>query len=204
MKGSDDELVAQAVHGEGEALTTVLERYGPQVRRGLDIGKQWRSLLSVDDVMQVTYLEAFLRISDLREPTVQRFCGWLKRIAENNLRDAIKELSRQKRPSPDRRVSIASDGDFFLALYEQLGATSTTPSRVAASREARAALDSALKELPADYATVVRLYDLEGRSGPEVAETMGKSRGAVFMLRARAHAQLRAILGSGTKFLSSR
>ena len=51
-------------------------------------------------------------------------------------------------------------------------------------------------------ATVVRLYDIEGRSGPEVATTMGRSRGAVVMLRARAHDRLAELLGSGSKFFS--
>jgi len=86
--------------------------------------------------------------------------------------------------------------------YELLGATSTTPSRIVAGQEAQTLLGSALAELPPDYAKVVRLHDLEGRTGPEVAAAMGRSRGAIFMLLARAHDQLRQSLGSATKFFS--
>jgi DNA-directed RNA polymerase specialized sigma24 family protein len=89
-----------------------------------------------------------------------------------------------------------------VALYELLGATSTTPSRVVAGQEGQTLLQSALEELPPDYAKVVRLHDPEGRSGPEVAVAMGRSRGAIFMLLARAHDQLRQRPGTATKFFN--
>ena len=62
-------------------------------------------------------------------------------------------------------------------------------------------LNAALNTLPADYRTAVRLYDLEGRPVAEVAGTMGRSAGAVHMLRARAHERLRAFLGTPSKLL---
>ena len=107
------------------------------------------------------------------------------------------------RQPPGKRVELPHGDDSHLALYELLGATSTTPSRQAARHEAKATLQAAIAELPPAYAQVVRLYDLDGRSGPEVAAAMRRSRGAIFMLRGRAHDRLREILGSPTKFLSS-
>jgi len=62
MSGSDDALLEKAARADAEALSTLLKRYGPQVRRELNISEQWRSVLDPDDVMQVTYVEAFLRI----------------------------------------------------------------------------------------------------------------------------------------------
>jgi len=189
-------LLARAASGDGDALSVLLKRYGPRVRRELSIGDQWRSVLEADDVMQVTYLEAFLRISSFTPTDSGTFLGWLRRIAQNNLRDAVKALERAKRPPPCKRVDPPRGKDSFEVLYEYLGSTSTTPSRVAAKREAKDLLEIAIRKLPPDYATAVRLHDLEGCTGPEVAAAMGRSRGAIFMLLGRAHDQLREVLAS--------
>ena len=55
-----------------------------------------------------------------------------------------------------------------------------------AEGEAADIIQSALDKLPADYGQAVRLYDLEGCSSEQVADTLGRSVGAVHMLRARA------------------
>jgi RNA polymerase sigma-70 factor, ECF subfamily len=84
-----------------------------------------------------------------------------------------------------------------------LGATSLTPSRVVAKEEAGTFLEAALKGLPPDYEKVVRLYDLEGRSIAEVAAALGRSEGATWMVRARAHDRLRESMGGESRFFST-
>ncbi len=204
MADSGDELLSRAVSGDQGALTALLEQCGPRVRGRLEgkIAAQWRSALDVDDVMQVTYLEAFLHIERFEPSGMGSFVAWLTRIAENNLRDAVKELGRAKRPQPKNRVRAPVGDDSYVALCELLGATSTTPSRHAARGEVRRVLESALGELPEDYAKVIRLYDLEGRSAAEVAGAMGRSTGAVYMLRARALDRLRDGLGPESAFFT--
>ncbi|NET51613.1 MAG: hypothetical protein F6K09_23750, partial [Merismopedia sp. SIO2A8] len=59
-------------------------------------------------------------------------------------------------------------------------------SRAAAAGEAHTAIDRAIAQLPPDYAQVIRDLDLAGKSVDEVASAMGRSKGAVHMLRARA------------------
>jgi RNA polymerase sigma-70 factor (ECF subfamily) len=161
-------------------------------------------VLDPEDVMQVTYLEAFLRMDEFKNRGPGSFPAWLREIAQNNLRDAIKGLNGEKRPPPHKRVDPPRGEDSVVALYELLGVTSTTPSRAAARGEAKSRLEKAIEELPEDYATAVRLHNLEGRTGPEVAEAMGRSRGAVFMLLARAHDRLRERLGTASQFFSTR
>lgn len=204
MPDPEGALFERAIGGDTESLRTLLERYGPQVCRGIQrkIGKQWRAMLDADDVMQVTYLQACLHIDQLAERNPASFVAWLTRIAENNLHDAINELERPKRPQPDRRLRPPPGDDSYVALLEILSAGSLTPSRDAARREAAVFIDEALKKLPGDYERAVRMYDLEGRSAAEVAASMGRSVGAVHMLRARAHERLRDVLGSASKFFS--
>jgi len=200
-------LVADAIGGDAQALSALLQRHGPQVRQRLagKIGQVWRSVLDEDDVLQVTYLEAFMRIGVFTPRGPGAFLAWLTHIADNNLRDAIRGLERAKRPDPRRRVqSRQVTEDSYTDLVGLLGVTSTTPSRVAARHEAGSAIEAALAKLPADYRTVIRLYDLECRGIEEVAAQVGRSPGAVYMLRARAHDRLKEELGGSSQFFSRR
>lgn len=197
-------LLNQAREGDAESLRALLERFGGQVWNAIhaDIGPTWRAALDADDVMQVTYMEAFLNVARLAATDEPGFVSWLTRIARNNLRDAIRELGRQKRPSPAQRVHAADGDASSLALLEQLAQTTGTPSRVVASREAAETIRTMLDRMPGDYARVVRMYDLEGRDIAAVAKEMGRSAGAVHMLRSRAHDLLRELLLEHTDFLT--
>lgn len=204
MPDSDDALLQLAVEGDVTALRTLLERFGSEVRQRVAgrIDKRWRALVDEDDVMQIAYLEAFLHIDQLTARDLPSFLAWLTRIAENALRDAVRGLSRQKRPNPARRVEAPSQADSYVGLLDCLGVTTTTPSREATQRDAVTVLEAAIQRLPEDYLRAVRLYDLEGRSVTDVASTMGRSVGAVHMLRARAHDRLREQLGATSQFFS--
>jgi RNA polymerase sigma-70 factor, ECF subfamily len=201
MQPSEKQLVASAVGGDEDALTELLRQFGPNIRAQIQatLSEKWRSVLDADDIMQVTYLEAFLRIDRFEPRGEGSFAGWLSQIAKNNMRDAIDELSRMKRPNPENRV-IGSSDESAVALFEQLGCTTTTPSRNAGRREVAQAVESAIGGLPDDYANVIRMYDIEGKSIGDVAAAMDRSEGAVYMLRARAHDRLREALGSSTRW----
>lgn len=203
----EGELVALARRGDHDAVTALLGRYGPAVRQRLagKIAGHFRGVLEEDDVMQVTYLEAFMRVSAFtpREASPgASFQAWLAQIAENNLRDAVRGLERAKRPDPRRRVLSRANQESYFSLVEVLGMTTTTPSRVAAKNEAIGCIEDALAKLPADYRRVVTLYDLECRPIEAVAAELKRSHGAVFMLRARAHDRLREVLGAASNFFS--
>jgi RNA polymerase sigma-70 factor (ECF subfamily) len=192
-------LLQKASAGDSDSLRALLEQFGPQVWNEVrsNIGAQWQSMVDADDVMQVTYLEAFLQAQQLTARDAAGFLAWLRRIAQNNLRDAIKELERKKRPHPGRRVQAPAGEESYVALVEMLGVTSSTPSRHVAAQETQRLVESVLDALPSDYRTAVRLYDLEGCPIGDVAERMGRSSGAIHMLRARAHDRLRQLLAEG-------
>ena len=59
-------LVAKAVGGDTAALSQLLENYGPETEERLQIARKWRPVLDPGDVMQVTYLEAFMQIGRFR------------------------------------------------------------------------------------------------------------------------------------------
>lgn len=196
----DEQLVPRAVAGDEAALTALLECNGAQVRSALQRSYHGRlkGQVELDDVMQVTYLEAYLCIRDFVPAGPKAFHAWLARIAENNLRDAIRKSDATQR----RRADGPPPWEESCRALVEARAGSSTPSRVAAQDEAQHLLEAALRQLPADYERVLRLYDLEGHSGPEVARLIDRSHGAVKMLIARARERLRELLGSGSKFFS--
>ncbi|MHC5110796.1 MAG: sigma factor, partial [Planctomycetota bacterium] len=152
-----DQDVRRAVAGDGDALTELLMELAPNLERALQIGRSWQSTLETADVMQVTYLEAFLQIGSCKADSLTSFESWLRRIAQNNLRDAIRGLERKKRPSPRNRVRAAEDSESAVGFLETIGVTTTTPSRHMARGELLRYLSSALESLPADYETAIRL-----------------------------------------------
>lgn len=199
-----ESTILKAVQGDSDALSQLLARFGPEVERSLKIGRRWRTILDTSDIMQVTYIEAFLQIGRFRPEQSQSFSAWLRRIAENNLRDAIRGLERQKQPPANRRIELAPTTDSFVNLYDALVAISTTPSRIAVKNDVQNLMEAAISRLPADYAQTIRLYDLQGQPIADVATALGRSPGAVHMLRARAHERLVELLGTASAWFESR
>jgi len=201
----EKQLIDRSIAGDADALSELLIAYDGTLRARLEgqIGRRYRSAFCVDDVLQVTYMEAFLRIGSFRPSGDGAFLNWLTRIAENSLRSAVRELSRKKRPPRDQLIERqAVDGDSYVTLIETLAGSQSTPSRQVAREEGRAAIDAALAIMPPDYAQVIRMFHLDGCSASEVANVLGRSTGAVFMLRSRAWEQLAKLLGDATRFFS--
>jgi len=197
-------LLANARSGDDAALAALLERITPELRRRIipRIGPRYRSSIDEDDVLQVTFIEAFIQFPAFEDRGEDAFMSWLLRISENNLRDAIRALEAAKRPSPSARIRRGAQTDSYDTLIDAIGATRTTPSRIAGKDEAVEHLDTAINRLPPDYAEVIRALDIEQRPADEVAMAMGRSTGAVYMLRSRAHDALRNELGSASQLFS--
>ena len=204
MSSSDDQLLVRAHQGQHEAIVQLLERHGPAARGVLAgaIPGKFAAVVSVDDVMQQTYLDAFLDIGKFHARDAVAFKAWLIKLARRNLVDAIRMLRAEKRGGSRIRIEPDTGGDSFVSLFEFLGGISRTPSREAAITESRLAIQSSLQRLPAAYQDVIRMYDLEGRPIEEVARHLTRSPGAVYMLRARAHERLAEIMGSASKYFS--
>ena len=112
----DDERVARAVAGDLDELEQLLREVTPAVLASLEIDSIWSRSFDRDDVLQVSFLEAYLRIRTLRTATMGGFRAWLARIATNNLRDAVRALERDKRPSARRRVTQGPEGQSARTL----------------------------------------------------------------------------------------
>jgi RNA polymerase sigma-70 factor (subfamily 1) len=198
------EIVRRAVAGDRDALAKLLKQHRAAVRQALagKIPARWQAVLSVDDVMQQTYVDVFLDIGRFDVERDGSFRGWLMTLAKRNLLDALRMLGSQKRGKEWRRVDAAAADESFVALYELLTDARSTPSQQAAAREVRAQLQRALELLPPTHRVVVQMCDLAGRSVQEVAASLNRTPGAVYMLRVRAHRELAELLGTPSQFFS--
>ena len=196
MSQIEDKLPA-AVAGDEQALVDILREVEPELRIFVQrrIAQRLNPLFDADDVLQVTYLEAFVRVVDFRGEGEKPFKSWLFRIAENNLMDAVRTSERQRRMPPDKRVGIMDDcNDEYKRLIDQLTSGNSTPSRTLTREEYRKLLDASLEQIPHDYAVAVKLVELDGLSTEDAATAMNKSIGAVKMLRTRGRERLKEIL----------
>jgi RNA polymerase sigma factor (sigma-70 family) len=106
-------------------------------------------------------------------------------------------LGAGKRGGDRIRVEPGSASSLQSLLAEVVARSRSTPSRKAIRDEEARSLESALGRLPESYRTVVRGYDLEGRSIEEMAGVLKRSPGAVYLLRNRALKRLAELLDPG-------
>lgn len=196
MHASDDpdEDVRRACAGDDDALARALRAAEPELRAAVSLQPLYRRDLEVDDLLQVSYVEAFVRIASLRDRTADGFRAWMRRLVDTNLKDAIRALERDKRPDARRRVTHDGSGASARTLFARVAGAGGSPSGVNSAAEEVRRLEAALERLPADYRHVVREVDLAERRVAEVAAEMGRSAGAVHLLVKRAHDRLRELL----------
>ena len=202
----EQELIAKATSGDQLTLERLLLIHYAGLSRQVakKLPRSLQGVVSVEDVLQETFIQAFRDIGNFRPLAEGSFLAWLRSIAENRLRDTIKSLGRKKRGGGFRQVYGLTDeqGSSVADLVEVLSAGSDTPSRSVARREGIRAVQVAMAGLPDDYRQAVRLRYLEGKSISEVAGEMHRSPGAVRGLIGRAKEKMRAALGRSSLYLS--
>ena len=72
----------------------------------------------------------------------------------------------------------------YAALLVELASVEGTPSPQTVRRQAIVASQKAIDQLPPDYRRVIQMYDVEGLDIRDVASALGRSDGAICMLRA--------------------
>ena len=150
------------------AFERLYERYGRDVHRY--VLTLVRNHAEAEDMTQTTFLNAYRALRAGEQPL--RPQNWLIAIAHNACRSRTRRSMRRPREVP--LDDVASQ----LAVPE--------PERPNIRELLRA-----LRRLPSNQRTALTMRELEGRSYPEIAETLGVSVGAVEALIARARRTLR-------------
>ena len=193
-----------AGHGDGDDFRRLLSEHAPAVLAWLSdkIPRRWQSVLSAEDALQQTCVDAFLHFERFVPHGEGAFRAWLIRIAQRNLLNALRSLEAQKRGGRYWRIEPRSRDDSIFALYEEVAAQQSTPSQHVAREEKIAAVKREVAQLPEDYRRVVEMLILNDQPVAEVAQAMERSIGAVYMVKARAFDWLAERLGGATDFFS--
>lgn len=163
---TDSQLVAAARRGDRGAFAVLLDRHERALRAVVRrlVGDQ-----EAEDVAQEAFLQAYLGLDRLRDPT--RFGSWLCAIAVN----LAKMRLRSRRSVPAGSIDGAAPSELEAAEVSDL---------------VRAALDA----LPAPDREALLLTYVEGLTSPEVASLTGERPGTVRVRLHRARRRMRELM----------
>jgi RNA polymerase sigma-70 factor (ECF subfamily) len=190
-------LIEEARQAGPAALDRLLDSYRNYLkllaRTGIDASLQGKA--DASDVVQEALLKAHQRFGQFRGQSEAELATWLRQILARSLAD----LARRFRAAQGRQVDRERSLDEMLgassaALAKLIADRGPSPSQSAQRRELAVVLADALADLPADYREVLILRSLEERDWDVIAQTMGRSSGAVRLLWGRALKQLRPLI----------
>jgi RNA polymerase sigma-70 factor, ECF subfamily len=170
----DRELVVRVRLGDAAAFAALVRRHlRPAVRLAA-------RLLGDDDAAEDVVQESFLAVLEAVDTfdEARSFAPWFYRIVAN--RCSNERRARARRPTE--------------ALPPGLATERPGPERDAERSRLRGRLGAALAALPDRQREVLLLYDVDGFTGPEIAELLGISSGTVRWHLHQARAAMRAIL----------
>lgn len=133
------------------------------------------------DATSAVFVRALAALPRYRHRGVGSFRSWLFSIAHNTVTDGYRSRGRQ------RETPIEAAG--HLAATSRDGC----PEAAAIATESRSTLLAALTQLTPDQRRIVELR-LAGLTGPEIADVLDRTLGAVKIAQHRAYAKLRVIL----------
>lgn len=169
---SDAEIVAS---GDPAHFAAIYDRYVDQIYRYCRL--RLSNQADAEDATAVVFTKAFAAFPPA--PTGS-FRSWLFTIAHNVV---VNTYRSRKNRGPTHSL------DDLAELHDQ----SPTPEEAAIQSDEAEMLRHALNRLPADQQRIME-FRLAGLTGPEIAETLGKSPTAVRMSQFRAMQRLRDIL----------
>jgi RNA polymerase sigma-70 factor (ECF subfamily) len=182
-------LVSAAKSGDAAAFVELSKRHSNQIlRRAYRILKNWQD---AEDVLQESLIRAFLHLKDFEERS--SFSSWLTRIAINF---ALMSLRKKRGHIEISMEGINSDDHGISYPWEPKDPAESPESRCS-RREREDLLEGAIQQLPPRLRQVVQLKLIDGRSGEELAQTLGISVPAAKSRLARATTALRVSLASG-------
>lgn len=171
---SDDELIALALAGRGDAFGTLVERYERAVYH-----LAYRTLREIEeakDACQEAWIKAYRALASFRPGA--KFATWIFTIC---YRVCCDRLAKRKRYSGEEPPDFADP--------------SAGPEAVVEAGEEAARLRAAVAALPEKYRVVVTLFHLQGKQYEEIAEVLSLPLGTVKTHLFRAKDLLRAALG---------
>ena len=152
-ESGDQILVQRFRDGDESALKSLIARHEPRLRGilGQRLPVAMRRKLSVEDILQETYLTAYTRIPEFEDRHDRGFGAWLEQIAVFKLREQIRRYRNTAKRGAAEEVSRGARPDTVL-----FAGKGPSPSEAAIGEELRTRAIRAMRELPEDYRQVCR------------------------------------------------
>lgn len=192
------EWIARARAGDAEARDRLFGacRSFVAVAARVHMERRLQAKVDASDLVQQSLLEAHRGFDGFAGDTPQEWLGWLKQIVAHNAADVIKRYRGAEKRDIGKELPLVSP-DTGVDQWDLTPADpSPSPSQIAVGLERELILADALEQLPEDYREILILRSLQRLSFEEVANRMGRSRGACQMLWMRAVERLREMLGN--------
>ena len=164
---TDEHLVRLAQSGEARAYEALVVKYQRRIAR--HVARYMKRAVDVEDVVQETFIRAYRGLASFRGQST--FYSWLYRIATNAALNAA-----QREPMP---VASAMDADERAYAFEPGVSDSENPERTVMASQIADAVQKALSRLKPELVEPLTLYEVEGKSYPEIAAILGVPVGTV-------------------------
>jgi RNA polymerase sigma-70 factor (ECF subfamily) len=187
---SEELLVSAAKSGDAVAFVELSKRHSNKILRR--VYRIVKNRQDAEDVLQESLLRAFLHLKNFEGRS--SFSSWVTRIAINF---ALMSL-RKKRGHTEISMEFIDDNHGVLYCWEPKDPAESPESHYS-RREREDLLAGAIRSLPPTLRQVVQMKFIDGRSGEEVAQTLGISVPAAKSRLARAKTALRISLSSGDR-----
>lgn len=157
----------------------------------LQLDDRLRGKIDLSGVVQQTLLEAHQARDQFAGRSEEEIAAWLRRALANNLADEIRRLSAQRRDVAREQSLQAALDQSSARIDAWLAIEASGPDASLMRQEQAVRLAQALEGLTEDQRLAIEQHHLRGRPVAEVAESMGRSPGAVGALIARGLTKLR-------------
>ena len=192
-------LLSEMQSGDRRAFDRFFERNASRLLIYIqyNLGPRLRAKVDVPDILQEVYLKVFKDFESFRERAAKRGIHQaLIRIADHQITEAYRFHFKVDKRDARREVAasfVSAGSDEMPEVLGSLADSQTSVSRrIVRQEEYRRILDLLAKLSPLEqYVTVARV--IEGLPSQEIADLLGKSRGAVQMIVARSREKLRKL-----------
>ena len=172
-------LLRAAQAGDAQANNRLFERYRDRLLQvvSLLLGKRRSGLLEdEEDLVQETLLKAFQNLGSFTPRSEGALLHWLSKMAENNLRDALRRERAQKRGEGRVRPGVDLSSAFLMSSI--FPGREPSPSQVAMTGELVEQVETLLLELPERERRAFVMRSLCDASYEEIAAELGLANAA--------------------------
>ncbi|MBE7180546.1 MAG: sigma-70 family RNA polymerase sigma factor [Terriglobus roseus] len=184
-------LVSELQAGSEEAFSQLIAQYSAPLFSL--IARSLPNPADAADITQDVFIKVFRSIRSFHGDCSLR--TWMYRIALHESSNSKRWWSRHKRQEVTIDGDTGSESeDGWFPLRESLADTRDGPFEIARRAELRAVVESALREVPESFRTVVILREIEGMAYDEIAAILQINMGTVKSRLLRGRAALRSLL----------